>query len=86
MSSRRRCSKPGSVRCDAWRPRLGLLLGITVDEETKVSRKRTKGGAWEWNPDWSAGYRANLAPLQRLGLLLFPVLTEDEMNSLLATG
>ncbi len=65
---------------------LGLLLGITVDEETKVSRKRVKGGAWEWNPDWSAGYRANLAPLQRLGLLLFPVLTEDEMNSLLATG
>jgi hypothetical protein len=65
---------------------LGLLLGITVDEETKVSRKRTKGGGWEWNPDWSAGYRANLAPLQRLGLLLFPVLTEDEMNSLLATG
>jgi Mrp family chromosome partitioning ATPase len=65
---------------------LGLLLGITVDEETKVSRKRNKAGAWEWNPDWSAGYRANLAPLQRLGLLLFPVLTEDEMNSLLATG
>jgi Mrp family chromosome partitioning ATPase len=65
---------------------LGLLLGITVDEETKVSRKRNKGGDWEWNPDWSAGYRANLAPLQRLGLLLFPVLTEDEMNSLLATG
>jgi len=65
---------------------LGLLLGITVDEETKVSRKRNKGGAWEWNPDWSAGFRANLAPLQRLGLLLFPVLTEDEMNSLLATG
>ena len=64
---------------------LGLLLGITVDEETKVSRKR-KGGGWEWNPDWSAGYRANLAPLQRLGLLYFPVLTEDEMNSLLATG
>jgi Mrp family chromosome partitioning ATPase len=65
---------------------LGLLLGITVDEETKVSRKRSKAGAWEWNPDWSLGYRANLAPLQRLGLLLFPVLTEDEMNSLLATG
>lgn len=65
---------------------LGLLLGISVDEETKVSRKRNKGEAWEWNPDWSAGYRANLAPLQRLGLLLFPVLTEDEMNSLHATG
>ncbi len=65
---------------------LGLLLGITVDEETKVSRKRAKGGDWEWNPDWALGYRANLAPLQRLGLLLFPVLTEDEMNSLLATG
>ena len=42
---------------------LALLLGITVDEETKVSRKRAKGEAWEWNPDWSLGYRANLAPL-----------------------
>ncbi len=65
---------------------LALLLGITVDEETKVSRKRAKGEAWEWNPDWSLGYRANLAPLQRLGLLLFPVLTEEEMNSLGATA
>ncbi len=64
---------------------LALLLGITVDEETKVSRKRAKGEAWEWNPDWSLGYRANLAPLQRLGLLIFPVLTEEEMNSLVAT-
>ncbi|MEX2250741.1 MAG: hypothetical protein WD895_01575 [Acidimicrobiia bacterium] len=65
---------------------LGLLLGITVDEATKATRRRTKNEAWEWNPDWSAGFRANLAPLQRLGLLPFPVLTEDEMNSLLATG
>ena len=65
---------------------LGLLLGITVDEATKVTRRRTKNEDWEWNPDWSAGFRANLAPLQRLGLLPFPVLTEDEMNSLLATG
>ncbi len=65
---------------------LALLIGITVDEETKVSRKRAKGEPWEWNPDWSLGYRANLAPLQRMGLLLFPVLTEEEMNSLVATG
>jgi Mrp family chromosome partitioning ATPase len=65
---------------------LGLLLGITVDEATKVSRKRSKNEDWEWNPDWSAGLRANLAPLQRLGLLPFPVLTEEEMNSFLATG
>jgi len=65
---------------------LGLLLGITVDEATKATRRRTKNQDWEWNPDWSAGFRANLAPLQRLGLLPFPVLTEDEMNSLLATG
>ena len=65
---------------------LALLIGITVDEGTKVSRKRAKGEPWEWNPDWSLGYRANLAPLQRMGLLHFPVLTEEEMNSLVATG
>jgi hypothetical protein len=65
---------------------LAVLLGITVDEETKVSRKRAKGEIWEWNPDWSLGYRANLAPLQRMGLLVFPVLTEEEMNSLVAAG
>jgi hypothetical protein len=65
---------------------LAVLLGITVDEETRVSRKRAKGEIWEWNPDWSLGYRANLAPLQRMGLLIFPVLTEEEMNSLVATA
>lgn len=65
---------------------LGLLLGITVDETTKAPRKRNKNEDWDWNPDWSAGLRANLAPLQRLGLLPFPVLTEEEMNSFLATG
>lgn len=65
---------------------LGLLLGITVDETSKVSRKSPGGANWEWDPDWSMGYRPNLAPLQRLGLLPFPVLDDDEMNNLLAAG
>lgn len=35
-----------------------------------------------WKPVWSEGIRPNIAPLQRLGLLPEPVLTEEEMNEL----
>jgi Mrp family chromosome partitioning ATPase len=39
-----------------------------------------------WSPAWSEGIRPNIAPLQRLGLLAIPVLTEDELVSLQPTG
>lgn len=35
-----------------------------------------------WSPIWSEGIRPNIAPLQRLGLLPVPVLTDEELNEL----
>ena len=35
-----------------------------------------------WDPDWSEGIRPNLAPVQRLGLLAQPVLTDEELLAL----
>lgn len=48
------------------------------------SSKRVRSVAW--NPDWSQGTRANLAPFQRRDLLPFGVLSDDEMTALLATA
>jgi hypothetical protein len=39
-----------------------------------------------WAPVWSEGIRPNLALVQRLGLLPFPVLTRSELRSFLSTG
>lgn len=39
-----------------------------------------------WNPIWSEGVKPNIAPLQRLGLLASPVLTDEELESLRPTG
>jgi hypothetical protein len=39
-----------------------------------------------WNPIWSEGVKPNIAPLQRLGLLSVPVLTDEELQSLRPTG
>jgi Mrp family chromosome partitioning ATPase len=39
-----------------------------------------------WNPVWSEGVKPNIAPLQRLGLLSVPVLTDEELQSLRPTG
>lgn len=39
-----------------------------------------------WNPVWSEGVKPNIAPLQRLGLLPVPVLTDEELYSLRPTG
>ena len=35
-----------------------------------------------WDPDWSQGIKHNLAPVQRLGLLAVPVLSERELKAL----
>lgn len=34
-----------------------------------------------WNPRWAEGVRPNLAPIQRMGLLAIPVLTEEELDT-----
>ena len=39
-----------------------------------------------WNPDWTEGVKPNIAPLQRLGLLARPVLTDEELRSLRPTA
>ncbi|HEU4894611.1 MAG TPA: hypothetical protein VFT85_02145, partial [Acidimicrobiia bacterium] len=46
--------------------------------------KRVRSVAW--NPDWSDGTRANLAPFQAEGLLPFEVLSEEEISELLRTA
>lgn len=38
-----------------------------------------------WIPDWSLGVRANLALFQKVGLLPFPALSEDEVASIPAS-
>lgn len=39
-----------------------------------------------WAPDWSYGIKVNLAPIQRLGILAVPVLTESELKTFEPTG
>ena len=52
--------------------------------DAKPESKRTKNKVWR--PDWSSDTLANLIPFQRLGLLPFEVLTEEEMSNLSATA
>lgn len=57
---------------------LGWLYEGTTPEARIVypwREQQPKG----WNPVWSEGIMANLAPLQRLGLLAVPVLTDEEL-------
>lgn len=39
-----------------------------------------------WEPDWSAGTRANLAVFQEAGLIPFPVLSQQEMDATLLSA
>jgi hypothetical protein len=59
---------------------LGMLQAGSSEEAKLVypwrSNDRQPQG---WNPVWSEGIRANIAPLQRLGLLAAPVLSEEEL-------
>jgi hypothetical protein len=48
--------------------------------------ERSDGPSTDWSPVWSDDVRSNLAPVQRLGLLPFPVLTRSELRSLRSTG
>ena len=48
--------------------------------------ERSHGPSTDWSPVWSDDVRSNLAPVQRLGLLPFPVLTRSELRSLRSTG
>jgi len=65
---------------------LGWLIGIEQEGSTAGLRSRNGKGTPVWNPDWNLGFRENLAPIQRAGLLPFPVLTEEEMETFVAVG
>jgi hypothetical protein len=66
---------------------LGQLVGISyeTDPSGEGGRVRKTADTWMWNPDWVSGTRVNLAPIQRVGLLPFPVLSEDELSSVLTS-
>lgn len=59
---------------------LGTLVGY--GEEGDPSR----GQGAVWRPDWSNGYRVNLARFQELGLLPHPVLSQEEIAGLTFVG
>ena len=70
---------------------LGLAIAWLIDGSKAESRlwyptlpdeDQPRG----WAPDWSQGVKTNLAPLQRLGILAAPVLTERELEALERTG
>ncbi len=66
---------------------LGLLRGGGTEEaRLTYSWRRSDQNPRGWNPVWSEGIRPNIAPLQRLGLLPEPVLTDEELSELLPTG
>ncbi|HVR79351.1 MAG TPA: hypothetical protein VMS99_13290 [Acidimicrobiia bacterium] len=62
----------------------GRLIGMRQDGAVDDRRGRKDRSSGSWNPDWNLGFRENLAPLQRAGLLPFPVLSEEEMDTFLA--
>lgn len=64
---------------------LGWLIGAH-QEGIDDRRRRKDQGSSVWNPDWTVGFRENLAPIQRAGLLPFSVLSEEEMDTFLAVG
>lgn len=70
---------------------LGLALAWLMDGSHDDSRLWYPGLPLDqqpegWNPDWSQGLKYNIAPLQRLGMLAVPVLTEKELEILDPTG
>ncbi|MFV1991959.1 MAG: hypothetical protein ACC652_14605, partial [Acidimicrobiales bacterium] len=59
---------------------LGLLqVGSSDDARIIYPWRKSDSQPRGWDPVWTEGIQANIAPLQRLGLLAAPVLTEDEL-------
>ena len=70
---------------------LGLAIAWLLDGSRRESRiwypaldddEQPSG----WQPRWDQGIKSNLAPLQRLGIISVPVLTESELSALDPTG
>lgn len=58
------------------------LLQVGSREKSRLSPpwKRDSRQPGGWDPVWTEGAQANIAPLQRLGLLAAPVLTDEELT------
>ncbi|HEU4915158.1 MAG TPA: hypothetical protein VFV13_01170 [Acidimicrobiia bacterium] len=65
---------------------LELLRNRTTRPNGVVQTEQRDRSATSWTPVWSDDVRSNLASVQRLGLLPFPVLTRSELRSRLSTG
>ena len=57
------------------------LLQVGSKEEARIIYpwRRNDQQPVGWAPIWAEGVRPNIAPLQRLGLLAFPVLSDEEL-------
>lgn len=66
---------------------LGALRGGVFEEARIVYPwRRNSEQPRGWSPVWSEGILPNIAPLQRLGILARPVLTDEEMFSFDSVG
>lgn len=66
---------------------LGLLqVGASEDARIVYPWRRGDQQPKGWVPVWSEGIRPNIAPMQRLGLLAVPVLTDTELVSFERVG
>lgn len=63
-----------------------LYEGTTPNARIVYPSKQADQQPHGWDPVWTEGVKPNIAPLQRLGLLVVPVLTDEELQSLRPTG
>lgn len=62
---------------------LGLLrVGGNEDAKLRYPWRRVEGQPNGWQPVWSEGIEPNIAPLQRLGMLSAPVLSQEQLQAL----
>lgn len=64
------------------------MLQVGSKEEARIIYpwRRSDQQPIGWTPIWAEGVRPNIAPLQRLGLLAFPVLSDEELFTAQPTG
>jgi len=63
-----------------------LQVGSSEDSRIVYPWRRPDQQPKGWHPVWAEGMRANIAPLQRLGLLAAPVLSDSELGSFQRVG
>lgn len=63
-----------------------LQAGSSEEARITYPWRRPDGQPQGWAPVWAEGIRPNIAPLQRLGLLALPVLSDEELDAVELTG